>query len=70
MKLFVNDTSPYARVVRLVAQAAGLDPEIVVVDPWSLPDALLAVNPAGRVSMPIEISPESPGQNSPLFRFR
>lgn len=49
MKLYLNTTSPYARLVRVVALEKGLQPELVWVDPWSNDPALLAVNPALRI---------------------
>lgn len=50
MQLYLNATSPYARVVRIVALEKGLhDLSLCWCDPWADDDALLAVNPAGRV---------------------
>lgn len=51
MELFLNGTSPYARVARIVALekqfGEGLD--LCWVDPWSDDAALLGVNPHARV---------------------
>lgn len=51
MKLFVNATSPYARLIRVMLIETGLDAEtsIVTVDPWASPDDLLAANPAAKI---------------------
>lgn len=49
MKLYLNATSPYARLVRVVALEKGLQPELVWVDPWVNDPVLLAVNPALRI---------------------
>jgi glutathione S-transferase len=51
MKLYLNKTSPYARLVAVTAAEAGLSErlETVWVEPWDDPAALLAVNPAARI---------------------
>jgi len=51
MQLFLNTTSPYARVARIAALEKGLADrvELIWCDPWSDDAALLAVNPVGRV---------------------
>lgn len=51
MQLFLNGTSPYARVVRIVALEKGLGDTVALrwVDPWADDAALLAVTPVGRV---------------------
>ncbi|ETX29391.1 glutathione S-transferase family protein [Roseivivax isoporae] len=51
MQLFVNTTSPFARLVRLAVMEKGLSPRVrtEIVDPWADPPALLAANPTGRV---------------------
>lgn len=49
MRLFLNATSPFARVARVVALEKGLNPELVWCDPWSNDPALLAVHPQGRI---------------------
>ncbi len=51
MQLYLNQTSPYARVARIVAMEKGLldQVELTWVDPWREDDALLAVNPASRI---------------------
>lgn len=51
MELYLNATSPYARVVRVVALEKGLMERITLrwCDPWSDEPALLAVNPLGRI---------------------
>lgn len=51
MQLFLNATSPYARVVRIAAEELGLGESIELcwTDPWSDPEPLLQVNPAARV---------------------
>ena len=48
VKLFINTTSPYARIARIALWEKGVrDIETRIVDPWG--DDLLAVNPAARV---------------------
>lgn len=51
MKLYLNATSPYARVARIAAMEKALeqDLELVWADPWTNDEALLAVNPMARV---------------------
>ena len=50
MKLYLNATSPFARLVRVVALEKQLDAlELVWCDPWQDDPDLLAVNPLGRV---------------------
>lgn len=49
MRLFLNATSPFARVARVVALEKGLNPELVWCDPWANDPALLAVHPQGRI---------------------
>lgn len=51
MELFLNGTSPYARVVRIVAleKQIGDALDLSWVDPWSDDAALLGVNPHARV---------------------
>ncbi|GGE51983.1 hypothetical protein GCM10007276_31320 [Agaricicola taiwanensis] len=51
MKLFLNDTSPFARFVRATALELGLENrlELVWADPWSDQADLVAVNPLSRV---------------------
>lgn len=51
MKLYLNKTSPYARLVRVVAIEKGLADalDFVWVDPWVSPQELLAVNPFLKV---------------------
>ncbi|MFZ5557774.1 MAG: glutathione S-transferase family protein [Pseudomonadota bacterium] len=51
MKLYLNTTSPYARLVTVVAYEKGLNGAIerVLTDPWASPDELLAVNPFAKV---------------------
>ena len=49
MKLYVNQSSPYARKVRVVAKQLGLNVALVDVDPWVDPPELLAVSPLSKV---------------------
>ena len=51
MKLFLNKTSPYARMVRILILERGLEErvELCWCDPWSDDQQLLSVNPAGKV---------------------
>jgi len=51
MKLYLNEASPYARLVRVLLIETGLDDEteFVFADPWTAPDDLLAANPASKV---------------------
>lgn len=58
MQLFLNATSPFARVARVVALEKGLGDQLQLVnaDPWSNDPALLAVHPQLRI--PVLITPE------------
>ena len=51
MKLFLNQTSPYARAVRILIVERGLKGKVELCwcDPWNDDAQLLEVNPAGRV---------------------
>lgn len=51
MKLYLNKTSPYARLVMVVAHEKALEQDIECVwtDPWGSPAELLAVNPYAKV---------------------
>jgi len=51
MKLYLNKTSPYARLVMVVAHEKNLAQQIECVwtDPWVTPAELLAVNPYSKV---------------------
>jgi glutathione S-transferase len=51
MKLYLNETSPYARLVTVVAHEKGLNGAIerALTDPWASSDELLAVNPFAKV---------------------
>ncbi len=51
MKLFVNTTSPFVRLVRLAIEEKGIADriEIINVDPWADPAEFISANPAGRV---------------------
>lgn len=50
MKLFRNNTSPYARIARIVLEEKGYsDIETELVDPWSDAPQLLDANSAARV---------------------
>lgn len=51
MKVYFNQTSPYARKVRVAVHELALEPHctLVEVDPWAEPEAFLAVNPLSRV---------------------
>jgi len=51
MKLYLNKTSPYARLVMVVAHEKTLTEKIECVwtDPWTSPAELLAVNPYAKV---------------------
>ena len=50
MKLFLNTTSPYARIARIsFEEKYGADVKGEIVDPWADVPALLDVNPAARV---------------------
>lgn len=49
MRLFLNATSPFARLARVIALEKGLSVELVWCDPWANDPALLAVHPQGRI---------------------
>jgi glutathione S-transferase len=51
MKLFINDSSPYSRVVRVVVLEKGLSESVSVVwsNPWADDKGLLEHNPVGRI---------------------
>lgn len=49
MRLFRNNTSPYARLARIALDEKGVAFESVLVDPWADAPPLLEANSAGRV---------------------
>lgn len=51
MQLFLNTTSPFARVARVIVLEKGLADRVELVwsDPWNHDPALLAVNPQRRI---------------------
>lgn len=51
MELFLNATSPYARLARIVVLEKGLSDAVTLrwCDPWADEAALLDANPAGRI---------------------
>lgn len=49
MKLLMNTTSPYARIVRIGLLEKGVEAEMQIVNPWGDTPELLAANSAGRV---------------------
>lgn len=51
MELYLNTTSPYARVARILLMEKGLMSKVTLkwCDPWADDAELLMVNPAGRV---------------------
>ncbi len=51
MNLYLNQASPYARLIRVLLIETGLDTEteLIFVDPWESPDELLIANPASKV---------------------
>ena len=51
MNLYLNQASPYARLIRVLLVETGLDTEteMIFVDPWQSPDELLMANPASKV---------------------
>jgi glutathione S-transferase len=51
VKLFFNQTSPYARKARVAVHEKGLDARVqfVETDPWANPPELLAVTPLSKV---------------------
>lgn len=51
MKLFLNATSPYARLIQVLLIETRLDAEteLVRTDPWNADDALLAANAAAKI---------------------
>lgn len=51
MKLYLNATSPYARMVRIIMLEKKLESKVELCwcDPWSDDEALLRQNPIGRI---------------------
>lgn len=51
MQLFLNATSPYARLARILLLEKGMVDDVTLrwCDPWADDQALLEVNPAGRI---------------------
>ena len=51
MKLYLNKTSPYARLIHVLLLETGLAGETTLIDadPWSADSDLIAANPAGKI---------------------
>ncbi|NHQ86640.1 glutathione S-transferase [Iodobacter sp. HSC-16F04] len=50
MRLFLNDTSPFSRLVLITALETGVSQlDFVWVDPWAWPESLLQLNPFSLV---------------------
>ncbi|WP_419904971.1 glutathione S-transferase N-terminal domain-containing protein [Kiloniella sp.] len=51
MKLYLNQASPYARLIKVLLIETNLihETEMIFVDPWASSDDLLNVNPASKV---------------------
>ena len=51
MRLFFNQTSPYARKTRIAVREFGLEQQVtcIEIDPWAEPDELTTVNPLSKV---------------------
>lgn len=51
LELFLNATSPYARIVRVCALEKGLEDRLILnwVDPWADDAELIEVNPSAKV---------------------
>jgi glutathione S-transferase len=51
MNLYLNQASPYARLINVLLVETGLDSEteLIFVDPWESPDELLVASPASKV---------------------
>lgn len=51
MKLYLNKTSPYARLIHVLLLETGLAAETTLIDadPWSADSDLTAANPAGKI---------------------
>jgi glutathione S-transferase len=71
MQLFFNQTSPYARKVRVVAIEKGLVPQIEMhdLDPWSDPPALLAVSPLSKVPVLVTAQGVALTESDHIARF-
>ncbi len=71
MKLFYAKTSPYARVVLVMAMEKGLTGrvDVEIVDPWSNPPALLAASPLGRVPALVTDDGESMAESPMIAQY-
>lgn len=59
MKLFINTTSPYARIARIALREKGFDDVLEqIVNPWADDSSLMTVNTAGRVPVLVTDSGE------------
>ncbi|XKH00391.1 glutathione S-transferase N-terminal domain-containing protein [Marinobacter nauticus] len=69
MELYLNATSPYARVARIAAMEKGLEPELVWVDPWSNDEQLLEVNPMARVPVLVTDEGQAIGESLLILQY-
>lgn len=50
MRLYINDTSPFSRLVLVTALEIGIsDMDLAWIDPWASPEELLALNPFSTI---------------------
>ncbi|EJN34332.1 glutathione S-transferase family protein [Pseudomonas sp. GM80] len=67
MQLFINDSSPYSRVVRVAVLEKGLHDDIQLfwADPWAHNSPTIEFNPASR--LPVLVTPEGIGISESLL---
>lgn len=71
MKLFLNATSPFARLARVAALEKGLGSglELVWCDPWSNDPVLLAVHPQARIPVLLTADGQAIGESLLIAQY-
>ena len=71
MHLYINTTSPFVRMIRIIIAEKGLNENVKteIVDPWIDPKAFLHANPSGRVPVLTTDSGTVLVESSLIMRF-
>lgn len=71
MDLYLNGTSPYARVARIAALEKGLEDRLTLrwSDPWADDEPLIKANPVGRIPVLVTDEGEAIGESLLIAQY-